>query len=114
WFKDWSVADEIARGALDAFLDKEKQPFEIRVARDVAAAVPDGTTLVVASSTPVRDLDFAMVPRTGLRLLANRGASGIDGFVSTVLGVPSPGSPTVALAGDLSALHDPAGPLRVA
>lgn len=105
WFAGWRSADERARTALDAYLDSIEEPFEPRIARDVARWTPAGSTLFVGNSTPIRDLDLTMERRDELRVLANRGASGIDGLVSTALGVATEG-PTVALLGDLSLLYD--------
>jgi 2-succinyl-5-enolpyruvyl-6-hydroxy-3-cyclohexene-1-carboxylate synthase len=119
WLEEWLEAEATARTAIDDLLDADDEPFEGRVARDLTAALPEGATLVVGSSMPVRDVEAFARPRRGLRFLSNRGVNGIDGFVSTVLGVAfsaggSVNAPVVALCGDLTFLHDAGGLLGAA
>jgi len=107
WRDAWSEGDLRARRTMDALMDGWEEPFEPRIARDVARWVPPGSRLFVGNSSPIRDLDLAMRPREHITVLANRGASGIDGLVSTALGVSVAGpGPVIALLGDLSFLHD--------
>ncbi len=109
WLDGWQRMDASVRRVIDGILDRLDLPTEPRAARDTVRAVGEGGTLIAASSMPIRDLNLFMEPKR-MRIVGNRGASGIDGFVSTALGVAANcQSAPVALAGDLSVLHDSNG-----
>ncbi len=83
---------------------------EPAVARRLAAALPADARLVLSSSMPIRDVDWYAQRRSDISVHANRGANGIDGVVSTAVGVAvASGAPTALLIGDLALLHDSNG-----
>ena len=113
WTETTSRADAHARAAVDRLLDEHLDggsPTGLHVARAVVRGVRAGDNLVVGASNAVRDLSFVGPIDPDVSVYANRGASGIDGTVSTAIGVAlsAPGR-TVALLGDLTFLHDISG-----
>jgi 2-succinyl-5-enolpyruvyl-6-hydroxy-3-cyclohexene-1-carboxylate synthase len=110
WSAAWVWAGGAVHRAVGEVLEGQGRPTGPGVARSVLAGLPDGASLVVGASQPVRDLHLAAGPRPGVTPYGNRGVSGIDGTVSTAVGVAlaRPG-PAYALMGDLTFLHDANG-----
>ena len=105
WLTGWEKAAAETRARIGAALGATGAMSGPRIVMALNDVAWEG--MVVASSLPIRDVDAHL--QRGGPVFANRGASGIDGFVSTALGVASRVPRTVALAGDLSLLHDSNG-----
>ncbi|MDO5502029.1 MAG: 2-succinyl-5-enolpyruvyl-6-hydroxy-3-cyclohexene-1-carboxylic-acid synthase [Actinomycetia bacterium] len=114
WLQSWWHAAAATSAAVESELSWGTGPG---LAQAFADALPDGATLVVGSSNSVRDLEIAVdwsgvsardsTADRSVRVVANRGLAGIDGVVSTAVGVGlASGAPTHALVGDLTFLHD--------
>jgi 2-succinyl-5-enolpyruvyl-6-hydroxy-3-cyclohexene-1-carboxylate synthase len=105
WAGQWMQAESAAQAAIDDVIASHAELTEPGLARALVAAAPAGSRLFVSSSMPVRDVEWYGRPRTGLSVVANRGANGIDGIISTALGLAAAG-PVTALMGDLAFLYD--------
>lgn len=125
WLEAWHTADKAAAAAIDGVLDSADDARRSRsrsgtrvtgpaLARAVAQVSAPGDVLVIGSSNPVRDLDLVARWSTPPVVVANRGLAGIDGTVSTAVGVALglPDRRVRALLGDLTFLHDVGGLLR--
>jgi 2-succinyl-5-enolpyruvyl-6-hydroxy-3-cyclohexene-1-carboxylate synthase len=105
-------ADARVRGLIDAQLAAAGETLtEGAIARLVAGRLAAGSVLALGNSLPVRTVDaFCPGPLADLRVLSQRGASGIDGLISGAAGAASVSDEPVALlVGDVSALHDVGG-----
>jgi 2-succinyl-5-enolpyruvyl-6-hydroxy-3-cyclohexene-1-carboxylate synthase len=107
WLDLWDTAESSAQKSINAALADEPGLSEPGVARALYGLLPEASNLVVSSSMPIRDVEWFAAPRTGLRVHANRGANGIDGVVSTAVGIAlATRQPTTLLIGDIALLHD--------
>jgi 2-succinyl-5-enolpyruvyl-6-hydroxy-3-cyclohexene-1-carboxylate synthase len=113
WLGRWRDADARAAAAIDATLEAQGgDRDEPRIARTLATDVPPGATVVIAASMPIRDVEtFWPVLEQPPRALANRGANGIDGTISTAYGIAAAAqdAPTFLLIGDVALAHDLGG-----
>ena len=118
WLSLWSSAEHKSRSAIDAVFAHQvsaSTPLtEPLTAVTVMDALPAGSRLVVSSSMPIRDLEWFSPPKNGVRVYSNRGVNGIDGVVSTAVGVAISSSVKTALIiGDIAMLHDSNGLLNI-
>jgi 2-succinyl-5-enolpyruvyl-6-hydroxy-3-cyclohexene-1-carboxylate synthase len=113
WARAWADAGEMMAKTVGAIIE-QAWPSGVAIASTVLAALPVDATLFVGSSNSARDLDLAMSPSSrheALTVVASRGLAGIDGCVSTAIGLAlaQPDRPAYALMGDLTFLHDSNG-----
>ncbi len=114
WLAAFSAAEERAWQLSEAALATTPF-FDGAAVHDVLVALPDGAILFAGNSMPVRHVDtFDRPTARRVSVYGNRGASGIDGNVSTALGLAAAtGRPVVALLGDITFYHDMNGLLAV-
>lgn len=120
WLQEWQSADVLAAAAVETVL-AAAEFSGVHVARLAASAVPVGGVLFIGASWPVRHVAaLGTSAARDLLVLGNRGASGIDGCVSTAWGAAlavqreHPDSHAIALLGDLTMLYDDSGLLAPA
>ncbi len=114
WAERWRRAEEVVRAVLAEAEAQEAAAgclSESGAVRAVLAAVPPGGLVAVANSLAIREVDLACPPELArVGVLAQRGASGIDGTISAAAGAASVApSPVTAVLGDLAFLHDVGG-----
>jgi len=114
WVGEWKRSETIARTTLDQELATGVEITEPYVASRVLSVLPMDSNLVLSSSMPIRDVEWFAAPREGVKVFANRGVNGIDGVVSTAVGVAlASRKPTALLIGDVAMMHDINGLINI-
>ncbi|GCE47139.1 2-succinyl-5-enolpyruvyl-6-hydroxy-3-cyclohexene-1-carboxylate synthase [Thermosporothrix hazakensis] len=113
WLRLWQRADSVTRQTLRQTMEHFEEPFEGRLFTELAETLPANSILFAGNSMPVRDLDtFFWHTEKPVAIYGNRGANGIDGVVSTALGISAATTatgekePVFLVIGDLSFFHD--------
>ena len=105
WVAKWRKYSERATKVVSEISEWSEQ----QIAREIGAGIAPGTAIYISSSRPIRDIEGFARARSGVETFANRGLAGIDGNISTALGIAANRKETIAVLGDLSFLHDLTG-----
>ena len=108
WLSDWTTSETAAQKAIDAWTtDHWSEPTN---ARTVTSSMAEGCNLLVSSSMPIRDVEWFGSVTPHVQVYSNRGTNGIDGVISTGVGIAlGSGVATTILIGDVACLHDTNG-----
>ncbi|MCF7823952.1 MAG: 2-succinyl-5-enolpyruvyl-6-hydroxy-3-cyclohexene-1-carboxylic-acid synthase [Candidatus Marinimicrobia bacterium] len=108
WLQDWQRTESGLSSFLDSHLSEQNELMEAVISYELSKRIPIEHTLMVANSMPIREMEmFGQARGQGRTIIANRGASGIDGLIATAAGYADGSEkPLTLLLGDLSALHD--------
>lgn len=111
YLERWCALEHWGRSHLDQLLEKIDRLFEPKAAWLLSQILPEHTPIFISNSMPVRDMEWFWTPNSlKIHPYFNRGANGIDGILSTALGIAHHHQqPSVLLTGDLALLHDTNG-----
>ena len=108
WFQSYIDADQLLEQLKHKILFNSRSLNEVRIINDLLEAIPENSSIMLSNSLPVRDFDYwASCSSRKLNVFNNRGASGIDGIISTALGIASvKKEPVFLITGDLAFYYD--------
>lgn len=114
WLNSFVNADTITEKIKNKIISKAKYPIESRIVKEVLDLIPAGSNIMLSNSMPIRDFDyFASNTNKKITVFNNRGASGVDGIISTAMGISKRSKkPTVLLTGDIAFYYDLNGLLQ--
>jgi 2-succinyl-5-enolpyruvyl-6-hydroxy-3-cyclohexene-1-carboxylate synthase len=107
YIHQWKNVNLKIQDSIDQTMIEREDLFEGKIPWLLATSLPNQTPIFIANSMPIRDAEFFWKPNNQQTIpYFNRGANGIDGTLSTALGIAHQDQPTILLTGDLSLLHD--------
>ena len=110
YIHQWKTLNLTIQDSIDQTMIEREDLFEGKIPWILSQSLPNQTPIFIANSMPIRDAEFFWKPNNQQTIpYFNRGANGIDGTLSTALGIAHQDQPTILLTGDLSLLHDTNG-----